>query len=243
MKTLRENLIFKGFLLLSVWLIFISCSKKDEEDITPAKEPEKLVELSDLKLSGNDGSAELITDATSIVETANGYKIEGTIKAKIDGVGEMPVGDGEFEFKLDGSGDIESIKGVGMPEFPTVGIFAKIRERFDWEKVKSHIEYEYGRFYTSTYDTDIPLNEDRKYLHFQVFDQEAGEYYELKEIGNKIVYKFLDLYIDPTDPAIFSMIWIESPKRFDPASYPWSFHGMVINSELLVKGKILKNQI
>jgi hypothetical protein len=49
------------------------------------------------------------------------------------------------------------ITGAGMGDFPYVGNFAKIRETFNWQKIKSLIEDEKGSFYKEKYETDVPL--------------------------------------------------------------------------------------
>ncbi len=211
MKNSIENHSFKVFLFILIWAISISCSKK-EEDILPITDGPQLKEdVAKLDLKGNEGTAELITDATAVTEISNGYKLEGSIGAKVEIEGTFDIAKGNFVFTVDGNGNITKITGEGTVDFPNVGVFKKIRESFAWEKIKSHIEYEKGSFYKDTYNTDIPLNDDRYYFHFQVFDQNDEEGFTLKHLGNLIVYNFTDFYLDINDPAVFFKMQLWKP--------------------------------
>ena len=202
----------KALLLLLIWTTFLSCGKK-EQDITPNPITEKQLkeDVAKLELKGDEGVAALITDAESVEETVDGYKVDGSIGAELEGGSSFNIAEGSFEFVVDINGNIISITGEGSVDFPNVGIFKNIRENFDWKKVKSHIEYEKGKFYKDTYSTDIPLNDDRYYFHFQVFDESDKEGFSLKHLGNLVVYNFTDFYLDINDPAVFFKMQLWKP--------------------------------
>lgn len=210
MKTIIKKQLCQAFLAILIVSFVISCSKK-EEDVIPKSDPKDLKEdVAKLDLKGNEGHAELITTANTVQETGSGYKIEGSIGAEIENVGKITIAEGNFEYVVDVNGIIISISGEGMVDFPNVGVFEKIRETFTWEKVKSHIEYKSGKFYKDTYNTDIPLNDDRFYFHFKVFDESKGNY-GLKHTGNLVVYNFTDFYLDINDPAVFFKMQLWKP--------------------------------
>ena len=211
MKSFNRNVLSNAVLLLFLWGTFISCSKKEEE-INPQKDETQLKEeLVKLELKGDEGVAELITDAESVEETEDGYKVEGSIGAELAGGSSFNIAEGSFEFVVDVNGNIIEISGKGTVDFPNVGIFKKIRENFNWETVKSHIEYKNGKYFKDTYNTDIPLNDNRYYFHFQVFDQNDEEGYSLKHLGNAVVYNFTDFYLDINDPAVFFKMQLWKP--------------------------------
>jgi len=211
MKKSIIQLMTKGIFVLIIWALTISCSKKDEEIIPHGDGPYLKEELAKLELKGDEGIAELITDVQSVEETDDGYKIEGSIGAEVEGGSSFNIAEGSFEFVVDVNGNIIKISGEGMVDFPNVGIFEKIRENFTWEKVKSHIEYEKGSFYKENYNTDIPLNDERYYFHFQVFDDSNEEGFSLKHLGNLVVYNFTDFYLDINDPAVFFKMQLWKP--------------------------------
>ena len=211
MKKSNQSIHLSKLLFLFIWAILISCSKK-EGDILPQKEdPDLKEEISKLELKGDEGIAELVTDATSIEETNDGYKIEGGLEAEIEGGNKFNIAEGSFEFVVDANGRIIRISGEGMVDFPDIGIFEKIRENFSWKKIKSHIEYETGKFYKDTYLTDIPLNNERYYFHFKVFDDSDADGFSLKSAGNLVVYNFTDFYLDINDPAVFFKMQLWKP--------------------------------
>src|SRR4030095_2908331 len=138
-----------------------------------------------------------------MVKTSDGFKFTGTIYAKnADGL-EFQVGQGNYEVVADANNTISTFKGQGTPKFPNVGLFAEMMKTFDWKPILSHIEYNTGKYFKDHYNTDIPLTDDRKYLHFQVLDETKDGPYNLRHVGNSIIYKFFDLYIDPSDPAVY----------------------------------------
>ncbi len=196
---------------LIVWMFVVSCNTKDQ-DVKPKGDDKKLKEdIAKLDLKGNEGTAELITDADIVTEISGGYKVGGGISAKVENEGTFEIARGNFTFTVDADGNIIKITGEGTVEFPDVGIFSKIRESFAWEKIKSHIEYEKGSFYKDTYNTDIPLTDDRYYFHFQVFDEDGNDTYGLKHLGNQVVYNFADFYLDINDPAVFFKMQLWKP--------------------------------
>ena len=195
-------------LLIALCTLALACGK-EEENIVPKKSDNQLREdISNLDINGD---AELITTATSVVETDAGYKLEGSLSAHLEGAGTFEIAAGNFEFTVDGNGKIIKISGEGLVDFPNVGVFSKIRETFSWQKIKSHIEYELGSFYKNTYQTDIPLTDDRYYFHFKVFDESAEEGFSLKHLGNLVVYNFADFYLDANDPAVFFKMQVWKP--------------------------------
>ena len=135
--------------------------------------------------------------------------------------------EGDLSIILDDSGNITDISGIGYPNFPDTGNFRSINRGFNWSRVKSRIENKKGAYYKETYNTDLPLNDDTRYLHFRVFDPEKGDRYELKSFLNETVYSYFDFYVDPKDPAVFFKLSIVNPTK-------------IVNNKL---GKALINKI
>lgn len=150
-------------------------------------------------------------NSSKINQTTDGYQFNGTLSAKTDQDTLFEIGTGDFTITVDALGKITAIDGTGIPQFPNVGIFKDMLKNFTWSKVKSHIEYQKGSYYIQKYSTDIPLNPDEYYLHFQVLDQNSGAHYELKSIVNTVIYNFTDLYIDINDPAVFFKLQLWKP--------------------------------
>ena len=157
------------------------------------------------------GENQFSIQSNNITKTDDGLKFTGSIKGKNNQGLDFEIGEGDFDVKT-GPGDvITSFKGIGIPKFPNIGLFAELQKTFLWTALKSHIEYETGKYYKENYKTDIPLTDDRKYLHFQVFDESKDGPYNLRNVANTIIYKFGDLYIDPSDPAIFFKLPLWKP--------------------------------
>ena len=157
------------------------------------------------------GEHQFSIQSDNITKTADGMKFNGTIRVKNNQGQEFEIGRGQFDVKT-GAGDaITSFKGKGIAEFPKVGLFAEMLKHFTWKFIESHIEYETGKYYKETYNTDIPLDDDRRYLHFQAFDEQKDGQYQLRSIANSIIYKFLDAYLDPSDPALFIKTQFPTP--------------------------------
>src|SRR5690606_7719538 len=106
--------------------------------------------------TGSTGSS-FVIESDHIVSTVNGFDFSGTLNAKTDEGASFAVGEGAFQVVTNSDSSIASFSGVGMAEFPNVGIFGEIRKSLVWEKIKSHIEYETGSYYIQKYGTDIPL--------------------------------------------------------------------------------------
>ena len=131
-------------------------------------------------------------ESDNIVETTNGFNFTGLIRAKTDEGMPFTIGEGEFQVETNSDSSISSIKGVGIAQFPDIGIFKHIKTSFLWTEIKSHIEYEKGSYYLQTYGTDLPLAAEQQYLHFRVFDQSKDGEYQLRSVANSIIYNFLD---------------------------------------------------
>ena len=211
MKKLINKLMTKVFIVITILTITLSCSKKEDEIAPLVDDPKLKEEVAKLELKGDEGIAELVTDATNVEETPNGYKLEGSIGAEMEDGSSFNIAEGNFQFVVDVNGNIIKISGEGKVDFPNIGIFEKIRESFTWDKIKSHIEYETGKFYKENYNTDIPLNNDRYYFHFQVFDENDEEGFTLKHLGNLVVYNFTDFYLDVNDPAVLFKVQLWKP--------------------------------
>lgn len=156
--------------------------------------------------------------SNKINKTSDGYQFNGTLSAKTNQDTLFAVGKGNFTVTVDPSGKITAIDGTGTPQFPDVGIFKDILQKFTWSAVKSHIEYQKGGYYIQKYNTNIPLNKNEYYLHFQVLNPKNGDHYELKSIGNSVVYNFIDLYIDINDPAVFFKLALFTPSGSETKS-------------------------
>jgi hypothetical protein len=148
----------------------------------------------------------------NITETGSGYKFDGKLGTESGNGTAYAIGDGHFEVVTAADGSVASIKGDGMVEFPKVGLFAEILKTFAWKFIKAHIEYEKGSYYVQQYKTDIPLDPDRRYLHYKVFDETKDGDFELRHIANQVLYSFNDLYIDPLDPAVLFKVQLKKPS-------------------------------
>lgn len=158
------------------------------------------------------GQGVFIIKSDNITETEHGLHFYGTLSTKTDKGEEFEVGEGEFDVVTGPGGAVNSITGVGIPEFPNVGLFAEMLKTYSWAAVKSFIDYEEGQYYIDRYNTDVPLDPQRKYLHFKVFDQNMGGKFELGLKLDRIRYNFLDCYIDPLDPSIYMKAEIAFPS-------------------------------
>lgn len=186
---------------------------------------------------GNAGSS-FIIESDNITSTANGFDFSGTVNVKTDEGISFAVGEGSFQVVTNSDSSIASFNGVGLSEFPNVGIFREIRNSLAWEKIKSHIEYETGSYYIQKYGTDIPLAGDQKYLHIMVFDQDAGDKFQLKSVGNAIIYSFIDFYLDPKDPSVFFKIQLYKPgKNAKEAANTVSRFWKKVSDKLIALGK------
>jgi len=185
--------------LLACLMTVVSCQK----EISHQEPPDNWQNL-------GAGENQFSIQSNNITKTADGLQFTGTIKVKNNQGLEFEIGQGEFDVKTGANDEIVSFKGTGLPKFPNIGIFAAIQKTFAWKFIQSHIEYENGKFFKDKYSTDIPLTDDRKYLHFEVLDEAKDGPYHLKNVINTIIYKFVDLYIDPSDPAVFfkTQLWL-----------------------------------
>lgn len=212
MKSLRVSFIYILVLTLSCALLTSSCGDNSTG-------PD--VEQTDNNGDGNDDDGDPVDpppsdnfnfDSGESTETDEGFKFDGTLKGTTSDGDEFSIGDGEYDVVLGADGEtIESISGTGMPEFPDVGIHADMLEDFAWSELESHIEYEKGSYYISEYDTEIPLNPDRYYMNFRVFDENTDGKFELKQRANDFIYDFGELYIDIEDPAVFFKTQVPIP--------------------------------
>ena len=204
------NQLLKGIVLLFCGAVLLSCSKNEEVD--PVDDADTLQEkVENLELSQpGEADIDIEVEPGSETKTENGFKFKGSIGASLEKDGKFNIADGQFEFKVDANGKVINISGEGTVDFPNVGVFGEILKTFAWEKVKSHIEYKKGSYYKEEYKTDIPLNDDRKYFHFKVFDESKDEY-ALKSTANELIYSFYDFYLDIDDPAMFFKLQLWKP--------------------------------
>lgn len=154
-------------------------------------------------------------DSDDVTETDDGYRFDGILIGINEDGAEFEIGEGEFEVVLDDNGVIISITGVGLPEFPDVGIYKEILEDFAWDKIESHILYQKGSEFLDEYETQVPLNPDRYYITYRVFDESRDGDFELRGIGNSIIHNFNEIYIDLEDPAIFLKFQLWKPSTKD----------------------------
>lgn len=186
---------------------------------------------------GNAGSS-FVIESDNMASTADGFDFSGTLNAKTDEGVSFAVGEGSFQVVTNSDSSIASFRGVGMAEFPDVGIFGEIRNSLAWEKIKSHIEYETGSYYIQKYGTDIPLGKNQKYLHIMVFNQDAGDKFQLKNAGNSIIYSFIDFYVDPKDPSAFFKTQLYKPgKNTKEAANTVSKFWKKVSDKLVALGK------
>lgn len=188
--------------LLAIVLFFFACQK----DLS--KPAPTMVELED----PTPGNSTFIIVSDHVTETADGMQFKGSLSTKTDEGQEFLVAEGEFKVVTGADGAVKSFSGTGMPQFPRVGLFAEMLKTFTWKFIKAHVEYEKGSYYVNKYSTDVPLDPERRYIHFKVFDETKDGEFELRNIANKILYKFNDLYIDPLDPAVLFKVQLTKPN-------------------------------
>lgn len=185
--------LLKITLLFCLIHIISACSKNSSTPNGP--------NLPDIELQPHSS---LLFDSKDIRQTETGFSYAGPIRGVNTLADTFAMATGEFELKTDTKGNITSFTGVGIPKFPDTGIFSKLLESYLWEAVQARITYETGKYFKETSQTDIPLNDNRYYLHFSVFDESNDQNeFKLRHRGNKIIFDFVDFYLDPDDPAVF----------------------------------------
>ncbi len=211
MRTIIKN-VTQGYMIISIVLLFFlftGCEKENVDPVNVVNDDE-----------GNDvnGPASIeevgnfIFDASSLEKNDDGYIFEGALIAENNLEDTFKIGEGNFEVIIGPGNEIEKITGTGIPEFPRVGIFAEMLKSFTWSAVTSHFEYETGAYYKEEYDTDLPLTDDRVYLHIKVLDETKGDRLELKNKINGVIYSFVDFYLDILDPSVFFKAPLLVPK-------------------------------
>ncbi len=205
MKPLNSTLLFA---LAVALLMFFSCKDNSTGPEPPEEHEDPTEEPVDPPSSDHFNF-----ESGKATETEDGFKFEGKLIGRNKDRKEFVIGEGEFSVVLNEDSVVVSITGTGLPEFPDIGIFKEMLKDFAWDKVKSHIIYKRGNYFLDEFDTEVPLNPDRYYLTYQIFDKESGDKYKLKGIGNSIVYSFNEIYIDIEDPAIFLKFQLWKPKK------------------------------
>ena len=202
MKTTFRN-VMQSYGMISIVLLSFLFTACEKETVDPGA----LVNDGDgMDVNGPASIEEVgnfIFEANSLEKNDDGYIFEGALIGENNLEDTFKIGEGNFEVIIGPGDEIEKITGTGIPEFPRVGIFAEMLKTFAWSAVTSHFEYETGAYYKDQYDTDLPLTDDRKYLHIKVLDETKGDHYELKNIGNGVIYSFVDFYLDILDPSVF----------------------------------------
>jgi hypothetical protein len=219
MKTISTSylLILAGF--LAVLLMTSSCG-----DNSTGPDIDDTGQIDDPIIDDDDDTGDPIDPPPSdnfkiisddVTETDDGFRFNGTLVGKNGNGVEFEIGDGEFDVVLDANGVIISISGTGLPEFPDIGIYKEILEDFAWEKIESHILYQKGSEFLEEFNTQVPLNPDRYYITYRVFDESKDGEFELRGIGNSIIHNFNEIYIDLEDPAIFLKFQLWKPSGKD----------------------------
>ena len=163
-KFIKQNYIKINVILLLC--VVYSCSQEDDPiPVNNGNQDEKVV-LS----NPTNGAGKFIIESDNIKKNDNGYSFEGTLTGGNNQEETFEIGHGDFEVVVGPGDEIENITGVGIPEFPKVGVFAEMLKNFDWTAVKSHFEYETGKIYKEKYNDEIPLDDNIKYLHIKAFD-------------------------------------------------------------------------
>jgi len=191
--------------------ICLSLPMACQDEVVP-EEPKEI----DLPATEPTDSEFSIT-STKFKETADGYEFDGALGVKTDDGEEFKLGEGTFDVNLKSDGSVSTITGTGTPVFPNVGVFAELLKEFTLSEIASRIEYNTGTYFKETYSTDIPLADGSTYIHFKVLNEERDGEYELRHKANNLIYKFVDLYIDPHDPAVFfkTKLWKPSAEDAD----------------------------
>jgi len=213
MKTFKLSylIILAGF--LAVLLMFSSCSDSstgpDIDDTTQIDDPTDDEPGAPIDPPPSDNFK---IDSDDVTETDDGYRFNGSLVG-INGNGiEFEIGEGEFDVTLDANGVIISISGRGLPEFPDIGIYKEILEDFAWDKIESHILYNKGSYFLNEYNTEVPLNPDRYYITYRVFDESKDGNFKLRGRANDLIHGFNEVYIDIDDPAVFLKFQLWKPK-------------------------------
>ncbi len=211
MKKIIKNFM-QGYMMISIALVFFLFTACEKENVDPG------VVVNDDDGKNVNGTASIeevgnfIFDASSLEKNDDGYTFVGSLIGENNLEDTFKIGEGNFEVIIGPGDEIEKITGTGIPEFPRVGIFAKMLKSFAWSAVTSHFEYELGAYYKEEYDTDLPLTDDRKYLHIKVLDETKGDRFELKNKVNGVIYSFVDFYLDILDPSVFFKAPLLVPK-------------------------------
>lgn len=232
LKCLNKGIHLKLPLIFCV-SILISCQKDLQKPETQRVEIESPVQ-----------GGGFIIEAEQITETEDGISFTGLLSTKTDEGKVFPVGEGKYDIVKNSDGTVKSIKGVGMAEFPKIGLFAELLKTHTWELIKAHIEYETGQYYIDKYHTDIPLGLQTKYLFFKVFDESKDGNFQLRDKLNKFKNNFREFYIDPLDPAILlkgELAFPEDPIFVDPKEWGYLYWQSVLQGTQEIAGELLKN--
>lgn len=212
MKTLKR--LFRITVFLFLTLVFSFCSKDDPVELLKAENTIETTTETETTTIGSNTESTLTVTSENLNETNSGYSFEGALGATSTTGEAYPIIEGNIAVEVDDNGEITGISGEGSVSFPNIGNFRAIVKDFDWkEEVKSHIEYKLGSEYKSLNQTDLPLEDNIRYMHFQVFDEEKGNRFELRSKLNDKIYEFADFYLDPNDPAIFLKMELSKPTK------------------------------
>lgn len=206
----------KPGIVLFIIAFSISCQK----DIDTA--PLQTLELHNPQQPGN---ATFIIETDNLIETPEGYNFSGLLSTKNSQDIIYPVGRGQYNIRVAPGGAVMSIQGVGIAQFPQVGLFADLLKTHDWKLIKAHIEYETGQYYLDKYGTEVPLEPHTRYLSYLPYDEAQDGSFELNEKLNRFRKNFRELYIDPLDPAILMKAEIAFPE--EPIFLDFSASGFI----------------
>lgn len=236
MKASKVKMNATWSLMLAGGMLLVTACEKDE--IVPqAKEEEKEEVIKEI-VPKDESTATFVVETEDLEETETGFAFDGTLSSKTSDGETFEIGVGDFTVTEGADGEIVSIVGKGMPAFPDVGVYAELLKKFAWETVQSHMEYATGAYYKEKFSgLDIPLADDRFYIHFMPFDESKDGAYGLRSLANSVIYNFSDLYIDPTDPSVFFKLQLYNPaKASNPGSVITKFWDKIKNA-LQVAGK------
>jgi hypothetical protein len=203
-KTQNTGSSFARFVMVAIigFTLPIACQK---DEVVPKKPVE--INVPGTEITESDFTIK----STKIKETSAGYDFKGQLGVKADDGQEFEIGKGDFQVVLKPEGGVSAITGTGIPAFPKIGVFAELLKEFTFNEIQSRIEYNTGKYYKDTYNTDIPLDDATLYVHFKVLNESRDGAYELRHKVNTAIYKFYDLYIDPHDPALFFKVQLWKP--------------------------------
>ncbi|MCF6268540.1 MAG: hypothetical protein L3J41_02385 [Melioribacteraceae bacterium] len=192
----RIKYLLNVFSLLTISLVLVQCTKENFVEPIDPFEVQKLEPNPEVFQLG-EGANALILKANkgSVIETANGKKIKGSLYVENEKYGDIRLSNGDFELIEDSSTGLyfTGFKGEAVITLPQEGLLQNIEIP---GLTAAPIGYKKGsEFDTGNYAW--PVNEDRYYFYYENLNPFP------MNITSSAFENIKKIAIDPTDPFFF----------------------------------------